>query len=86
MPRDKVSREDSCDGCGTDLHCCAHCRSFNPSRSKQCSEPRAEWVRDKHRANSCRYFSPRTSVNLTSSRGSSSATDARAAFHNLFKK
>lgn len=86
MPRERIQRPDTCAGCGADLHSCVHCRFFDPGRSNQCSEPRAEWVREKDRANFCGYFVPRTSVNLTARGGTNRTADARAAFHDLFKK
>ena len=43
-------------------------------------------MRVKDRANFCGYFAPRTSVNLTARGGNNRTADARAAFHNLFKK
>lgn len=85
MPREKVHRGDTCAGCGADLHTCVHCRFHDPARSNQCSEPRAEWVSDKERANFCEYFEPRMSINLTARGGRNRTADARAAFHNLFK-
>ena len=85
MPREKIQRNDTCNACGTDLHSCVHCRFFDPGRNNQCSEPQAEWVRDKERSNFCGYYEPRISVNLTARGGSNPSLDARAAFHNLFK-
>ncbi len=67
------------------MHSCRHCRFFAPGRSNQCSEPQAEWVRDKERANFCGYFAPRASVNLTARGGRNPTADARAAFNALFK-
>ncbi len=86
LPRDRIHRSDTCAACGADLYCCVHCRYFDPSRSNECSEPQAEWVRDKEAANFCGYFEPRTSLNLTARGGRSRGADARAAFDNLFKK
>lgn len=85
MPGDKIHRRDSCAGCGGDLHACVHCRYFDPGRSNQCSEPEAEWVKDKEASNFCGYFEPRTSVNLGARGGGNRRTDARSAFDNLFK-
>ena len=86
MPREKVQRLDTCNGCGADLHACVHCRYFDTGRNNQCSEPQAEWVRDKESSNFCGYFEARTSVNLTARGGSHKSTDARATFDSLFKK
>ena len=86
MPREKIQRLDTCSSCGADLHSCVHCRFFDPGRNNQCSEPQAEWVRDKEASNFCGYYEPRMSVNLSARGGSNRTLDARAAFHNLFKK
>ncbi len=86
MPREKVQRLDTCANCGADLHSCVHCRYFDPGRSNECSESQAEPVRDKERSNFCGYFEPRTSVDLTARGGRNRTTDARAAFHDLFRK
>ncbi|MCY4188419.1 MAG: hypothetical protein OXD30_08045 [Bryobacterales bacterium] len=86
MPRERIERNASCPACGTDLHSCVHCRFFDPGRSNQCSEPQAEWVRDKTSSNFCGYFEPRSSVDLTARGRRNPAADAREAFHNLFKK
>ncbi len=86
MTREKIQRGDSCSACGADLHACVNCRFFDPGRNNQCSEPQAEWVRDKESSNFCGYFEPRASVNLTARGGKHPGADARAAFDNLFKK
>lgn len=86
MPGDKIQRRDCCVSCGVDLHSCVHCRFFDPGRNNQCSEPQAEWVREKEASNFCGYFEPRTSVNLAARGRGNRAMDARAAFDSLFKK
>lgn len=52
----RVPRDAECEGCGHDLRCCRNCRFYDPSRNNQCSEPQAEWVSDKERANFCDLF------------------------------
>jgi hypothetical protein len=84
----KVLRTDECPHCDADVHCCKNCRYFDPGKNNQCSEPQAEYVRDKNRANFCEYFEPNNRVPLTSRGGSQSShrDDVRKAFDNLFKK
>jgi len=53
---DPVLRDAECEHCAQDLHCCRNCRFHEPGASNQCSEPQAEWVVDKERANFCEYF------------------------------
>jgi hypothetical protein len=77
----RVGQRDSCPQCDSDLHSCRNCRFYDPGKHNQCSEPQAEWVRDKEAANYCDYFAPR----LASSRASSAAEDVRRKFDSLFK-
>jgi hypothetical protein len=85
LPGQKILRADTCACCHSDLHCCRNCRFFDPGKNNQCSEPQAEWVSDKHRANFCEYFEPRTAINLVN-RTRSGPDDARRKFDSLFKK
>ena len=84
----KVLRTDECPHCDADVHCCKNCRHFDPGKNNQCSEPQAEYVREKDRANFCDYFEPNNRVPLTSRGGpqTSNRDDVRKAFDNLFKK
>ena len=83
-----VARTDECPDCQRDLHCCRNCRFFDPGKSRQCSEPQADYVKEKDRANFCDYFSPNRDVPLDG-RGRRSGVkpdDVRSAFDKLFKK
>lgn len=53
---DKPSRNETCTNCGKDLKVCRNCRFYNLSSTNQCSEPMAELVPDKEKANFCEYF------------------------------
>lgn len=55
---ERVGFRDACDGCGTDLHSCVHCRHRDPAAYNGCRESSAERVSDPERANRCDYFSP----------------------------
>ena len=61
---------------------------FDPSKNNQCSEPQAEYVRDKLKANFCDFFEPNARVPLTSRGGAQAVNrdDVRKAFDKLFKK
>jgi len=52
------SREADCPGCGKPTHVCRNCRFYKPGAPADCSEPVADPVTDKHRANFCGYFEP----------------------------
>ncbi len=84
----KIARTDECPNCHHDLHCCRNCRFFDPGKSRQCAEPKAEYVREKDRANFCDLFEPNRDIPLDkrASRPAPQRDDVRAAFDKLFKK
>ena len=53
---DKIFRNDTCPKCRQALHCCLQCKFYAPGAYNQCSEPMAERVIDKEKANLCGYF------------------------------
>lgn len=84
----KFARTDECPHCSADIHCCKNCRFFDPGKNNQCSEPAAEYVKDKLKANFCDYFEPNNRVPLTTRGGAQQVDrdDVRKAFDKLFKK
>jgi len=52
----KVSRQDQCPHCGSDLHCCLNCEFYDEYAHNRCREPQAEYVSDREKANFCDYF------------------------------
>jgi hypothetical protein len=92
----------NCPKCNAALHCCKQCTNFEPSTRFQCRKPIPERIAYKDRANLCQLFSPQVTVARDAARESASngmrapilpngpapksASDARAAFDNLFKK
>ncbi len=89
----------NCPKCGVALHCCKQCSHFEPSTRFQCLKPVPVRIPIKDQANQCEWFSPRVTVArdvlpLSSAKfgdpkpdtAPRNATDARAAFDNLFKK
>ena len=73
----------TCPGCHAALHCCRNCRFYSASAHNKCSEPSAEWVRDKEKANFCEFF---TFGLRAVGEGKSDAGSVRTAFDDLFKK
>jgi len=51
-----VGRHDDCPHCGADLKCCKNCKSYDPAVHGSCTEPTAEFIRDRERANFCAHF------------------------------
>ena len=51
-----LSRAATCDRCGAELRCCLNCRFHDKSAYNECTEPSAERVLEKGRANFCDYF------------------------------
>ena len=54
-----LSRRAVCAVCEVELHVCRLCQFYDPRVSDQCTEDRAEQVREKDRANFCDYFKPK---------------------------
>lgn len=83
----KAQRRDECPHCQADVHCCKNCRFFDPGKSNQCSEPQADYVKDKIKANFCDFFGPNNRLPLTK-RGSEvvQREDARKNLDKLFKR
>lgn len=79
----KINREDACEQCDQDLHCCRNCRFYDPSRSNQCAEPQAEWTSDKERGNFCELFEFRQGAAQGPAAGSE-AGRARDQWRKLF--
>ena|ERR1051326_4569651 len=79
----RVGSRDTCPRCNADLHSCRNCDFYDPSKNNQCSEPQAEWVRDKEASNYCDYYRPSSKVRAVAG-GSSKADDAKKKFDSLF--
>ncbi len=81
-PGSRVGSRDICPRCDADLHSCRNCNFYDPSKNNQCSEPQAEWVRDKEATNYCDYYRPNP---ILSANSSSPTSDAKKKFDSLFK-
>lgn len=55
----KVTRTEDCPYCTRALHCCKMCKFFDSRVYNECTEPNADRVVDKEKANFCDYFSLR---------------------------
>jgi hypothetical protein len=81
--KERVGRRDTCSGCDADLHCCYNCRHYKKTAHNECNEVKAEWVRDKDRANFCDYFEPRRGG--VPEKNNAASDDARSRFEDLFR-
>ncbi len=78
----KVGRHDECPHCGSDMKCCKNCTSYDPHVHNQCTEPTAEFIRDRERANFCTHFTFKDSEAPTTD---DKAAEAKAKLEDLFK-
>jgi hypothetical protein len=100
LPSD-IDFRGNCPKCNAALHCCKQCAHFEPSTRFQCLKPVPVRIAHKDHANECELFKPRLTVARDSAQAVSqpaitpaaaavpvprSASDARAAFDNLFRK
>lgn len=81
----RVGTRDTCPRCNADLHACRNCDFYDPSKNNQCSEPQAEWVRDKEAANYCDYYRPNPTLLARGGRSGSPSESAKKKFDSLFK-
>jgi hypothetical protein len=78
-----IGLEARCPRCGTDLHACAQCASFDPGSRFECMETIPARISPKNARNTCELFSPRTTVERETT--TPRTDDARKAFDDLFK-
>ncbi|MBU2550903.1 MAG: hypothetical protein KKB20_21005 [Proteobacteria bacterium] len=78
----KVSFRELCPHCGMDVHVCLNCTFYDPGRSNDCREPRADWVRDREARNTCEYFV----LGREAAPDKAEAKTAKVALDALFKK
>lgn len=79
---DQISRRDECQHCGADVRVCKNCEFYDPKIYNECRETSAEVIREKHRANLCDYFRPKTK----NSNAANSREALLAQAEALFKK
>jgi hypothetical protein len=80
---DEVGLDTRCPRCGTDLHSCSQCTSFDPGSRFECMEPIPARVTPKNTRNSCSLYTARTTVERETT--TPRVDDARKAFDDLFK-
>jgi hypothetical protein len=78
-----IGLASTCPRCGTDLHACAQCTSFDPGSRFECMQPVTARITPKQARNLCPLFSPRTTVERETT--TPRTDDARKAFDDLFK-
>ena len=81
VPR-PISRHATCDACFNELHCCRLCRHYDPKRTMQCFEDRADPPLQKENANFCDFFAPRSGA--FEARTSKASDAARGELDSLF--
>ena len=81
IPR-PISRHATCGQCFNELHCCRLCRHYDPKRTMQCFEDRADPPLQKENANFCDFFAP--AVGAHDHRTSTRSADARHELDALF--
>ena len=81
----EVGFESRCTRCGTDLHTCSQCGSFDPSARFECMQPVPVRVTQKKARNTCTLFTPRTTVERQTTTPRGNVDDPRKAFDDLFK-
>jgi len=82
-----VATDSRCSRCGTDIHSCINCESFDTSARWECAQQTlTARVSPKDERNPCTLYSPRTTVERqTGTSGPESPVSARQAFDDLFK-
>jgi hypothetical protein len=53
---ERVGFREECHVCGSDLHVCVNCLFYDIGKSNFCREDKADYVKEKDRANYCEYF------------------------------
>ena len=80
----EIGSASTCSKCGTALHACIHCVSFDSGAHFECTENIPARVSPKDTANSCTLFAPRRKVERETG-SQPQPNSARKAFDDLFK-
>lgn len=75
----RPGRGEACPACGSDVKVCLNCRFYDRNSYNECSEPSADRVVDKAKANFCEFFE------FGSGKGSPTGKDPLEALKGLFK-
>lgn len=76
-----IGRSEDCPKCGISLRCCRMCGFYDKNAYNECSEPMAERILDKEKANFCDYFKLGEKNSVMTAK-----EDALAKANALFKK
>lgn len=79
---EEVGLNSRCLKCGTDLHACAQCRSFDPGSRFECMQAITARVSPKNGRNGCTFFESRATVERETT--APKPDSARKAFDDLF--
>ena len=80
----EIAADSRCPRCGTDMHACSQCASFDPGSRFECMETTITVrVAPKNARNTCTLFAPRRTVERETT--APRTDDARKAFDDLFK-
>lgn len=83
--RSAIGPDTTCPECGSALHTCAQCASFDSGSRFECLQPVAARVFPKDTRNECGHFAPRVTVERrTRSEAAAGPRSARQAFEDLF--
>lgn len=84
----ELTHDDTCLGCGADLHTCGNCRFFDTTTLWECRENIPVRVVGKQAKNTCAFFQPKIVKDLAADKGMKlqSPDEARKAFDALFNK
>jgi len=80
-----IAADSRCQRCGTDLHTCAQCESFDAGQRFECVQTIPARVSPKDARNTCELFSPRVTVERETHSQPQAPSGARKAFDDLFK-
>jgi len=75
----------TCTRCGTALHSCVQCASFDPGQRFECMQSIPARVAPKDAPNTCTFFDPRVQVERQTGSTREGPVSARDAFDKLFK-
>lgn len=78
-----IAFDSRCSRCGTDLHSCSQCASFDPGSRFECMKPVPARITPKNTRNTCTHYEARTTVERETT--TPRTDDARKAFDDLFK-
>lgn len=77
------SRKSVCPICGADLHICLNCSFYSESSHNKCKETKAEFQRNRDKANFCDYF---VFADAGAASSDSAKDEARKKLDDLFRK